>query len=428
MPRLLLLLAASLLAQPSPDLDPRLAKVPPALRERAVAALQTTDEAQRVLLVRDLAPATDFLLALLEQEPSARVRREIVTRLLRRDEPPVRQALERLIVSDPDASVSILALEQLRLLQSRANLTLFEQRLPAATAADRAPLAIEHERAVALARGARLPAFFQTPPPLFSLKPAGQPVRVLAFGDFGQGTPGQQRTAQAMLRFHESTSFDFAITLGDNFYPRGMESPSDPRWKTLWDELYDPLRIPFYVSFGNHDYGFPDSPAAELLYTHKSPTWRLPAVRYTYTAGPVQFFAIDSQAPSQAQWMWLEEELNRSPARWKIVYGHHPIYSAGQHGDTDYLVRDLLPILRNRADIYFAGHDHDLQHLQPEDGVHFFISGGGGAGIRPITPGPRSLFAQSSYGFAVVEAGQSTLKVSYYDPDLKPLYVYTLRK
>jgi len=177
MPRLILLLAlaASVLAQPSPDPDPRLANVPAALREKTVAALQETDEAKRVLLVRDLGPATDFLLALLEREPSARVRREIVTRLLRHDEPPVRQALERLIASDPDASVSILALEQLRLPQSRANLRLLEQRLPAATSANRTPLALEHERTVALARGARLPAFFQTPPPIFSLKPAASP-------------------------------------------------------------------------------------------------------------------------------------------------------------------------------------------------------------------------------------------------------------
>ena len=429
MPRLLLVLAAAcLLAQSPPEPDARLAKVPPALREKAAAVLQESDEAKRLLLVRDLGLAPDFLLTVLDQEPSASIRREILSRIGRINTPLVHQMLERLITSDPDASVSVLALEQLRAQQSQSNLALFEQRLQGATGADRALLAAEHERSVALARGARLPSFFQTPPPVFSVKPPNQPIRVLAFGDFGQGTPGQQLTAHAMLRFHRRTPFDFAITLGDNFYPRGMESPSDPRWKTLWDELYNPLRIPFYVSFGNHDYGFPDSPVAELLYTHQSPTWRLPATRYTYAAGAVQFFAIDSQAPSLAQWLWLEEELNRSTARWKIVYGHHPIYSHGVHGDTPYLVRDLLPILRNRADAYFAGHDHDLQHLKPEDGVHFFISGGGGAGIRPITTGPRSLFAKSSYGFAVLEADQDSLKVSYFDPDLQLLYDHAIRK
>lgn len=331
MPRLLLILAFAASPCAQFPTDP--------LREKAAAALQETDEVKRLLLVRDPGATPDFLFALLEQEPSPRLRREILNRIGRINTPHIRQALERLITSDPDASISILALEQLRLQQAQANLALFEQRLRAADPADRAPLAAEHERAVALARGARLPSFFQTPPPTFSLKPADQRIR-----------------------------------------------------------------------------------------TAKSPTWRLPATRYTFTAGPVQFFAIDSQAPSQAQWLWLDDELNRSTARWKIVYGHHPIYSHGVHGDTPYLVRDLLPILRHRADIYFAGHDHDLQHLQPEDGVHFFISGGGGAGIRPITPGPRSLFAKSSYGFAVVEAGPDTLQVSYYDPDLRSLYDYTLRK
>ena len=40
----------------------------------------------------------------------------------------------------------------------------------------------------------------------------------------------------------------FAITLGDNFYDRAMESPSDPRWKTWIEDLYDPLGITFYAS------------------------------------------------------------------------------------------------------------------------------------------------------------------------------------
>jgi hypothetical protein len=393
----------------------------------ADAVRREMDEERRAALVRRMARAPEALLSLLEQEPSGRVRLEIVDRLPL-TAPGVREVLERHVRSDPDAAVAIRALERLRLLQAQANLALFEERLRQAAPAERTVLAAEHERAVAAARGARLPGFFHTPPPVFSVKPRGQSIRVLAFGDYGQGTAGQKAAAAAMLRYHREHPFDFGITLGDNFYPRGMQSPSDPRWKTLWEELYDPIAIPFYISFGNHDYGFPDSPAAELLYALKSPTWRLPATRYTFTAGDAQFFAIDSQAPSQAQWMWLDQELDRSTARWKIVYGHHPIYSHGQHGDTRQLISELLPVLRHRADAYFAGHEHDMQHLHPEDGVHLFISGGGGAGIRPITPGPRSLFAASSYGFSAIEADASSLKVGFYDTDLKLLYEHTLQK
>jgi len=417
--------------------DPRLAKLPAVLRDSGQAVLGETDEGKRAALVvqlirKDTAGALQFVLGVLEEDPSARVRHLIVDRVGGFDHARVRRALERRVSGDPDIGVAILALEKLRSQRLQPVRQLLERRLQTArengNTEDLRLLAVEHDRWISLSRGAALPAFLREPPPLFSVKPADQPVRVLAFGDYGQGTAAQRQVAAAMLRFHRNDPVDFAITLGDNFYGRGMESPSDPRWKTLWDELYDPLGIRIYASLGNHDWGLPDSPAAEVLYTQKSPSWRMPATRYTFTAGAAQFFAIDTAGMSEAQLLWLKEELSRSQAVWKIVYGHHPVYSHGAHGDTPGLIRDLLPVLDGRADLYLAGHEHDLQHLKPHGKLHFFISGGGGAGIRPITPGPRSLFAKSSYGFAVLEAGTKDLRVTFLDSNLQSLYQYSLSR
>jgi len=267
----------------------------------------------------------------------------------------------------------------------------------------------------------------QVAPPLFSLKPRGQPIRVLAFGDFGDGGKGQREVASAMLQYHRQRPFDFAITLGDNFYNKGMRSVDDPRWRTWWDQLYDPLGIQFYATLGNHDYGFPQSPEAEILYSKKSPSWRMPATRYTYTAGSVQFFATDSQKMTPDQLEWLQKELVSSTARWKVVYGHHTIYSHGYHGNTPELIRDLLPLIKDRVDIYLSGHDHDMQHLRPEGNLHFFVSGSGGK-LRRIRPGPRSLFAMSARGFAVLEANAESVKMTFVSTTLQPLYEYTLKK
>ena len=267
----------------------------------------------------------------------------------------------------------------------------------------------------------------QVAPPLFSLKPGGQPIRVLAFGDFGDGGKGQREVASAMLQYHRQRPFDFAITLGDNFYNKGMRSVDDPRWRTWWDQLYDPLGIQFYATLGNHDYGFPQSPEAEILYSKKSPSWRMPATRYTYTAGSVQFFATDSQKMTPDQLEWLQKELVSSTARWKVVYGHHTIYSHGYHGNTPELIRDLLPLIKDRVDIYLSGHDHDMQHLRPEGNLHFFVSGSGGK-LRRIRPGPRSLFAMSARGFAVLEANAGSVKMTFVSTTLQPLYEYTLKK
>jgi len=421
-------------AAPVVDLsDPRLSRLPLDLREQGKSILEETQAGQRQKLAQALgrsepAHALNFLLDVLSVDSSPLVRREIIERLGGLPHPQVRQALERHAASDPDSSVAILALEKLRVQQMQGMRHLLAQRIELARAAgdeaDYRLLALEQQRWVSLVRGTLLPAFMQAPPPLFSVKPSGESIRVLAFGDFGNGGVEQRRVAEAMLRYHRGSPFDFAVTLGDNFYSKGMDSPDDARWKTWWDALYDPLGIPFYATLGNHDWGFADSPAAEVLYSSKSPSWRMPATRYTFTAGPVQFFALDTNGMSEAQLLWLRDELERSTARWKIVYGHHPIYSDGAHEDNVNMIDDLLPVLRDRADIYLAGHDHDMQHLAPEGRLHFFVAGGGGANIRPVNPEGRAIFKQSSYGFAVLEVDEDTLVVRFVDADLNQIYEY----
>ena len=420
-----------------PAVEAQLDKLPPALREQWRALLNQRNEEQRARAARDLArehgaTVVEFLLAVLAADASPRVRSEVVDRLSRHPTPPVRQALEHHAAADPDTNVALLALNNLREIQTRDLARLLGRRIEQARAsgneAEFRRLGQEQERWISLVRGTMLPAFLRTPPPIFSLKESDRAVRVLAFGDFGNGSEGQKQVAAAMLKFHRQTPFDFAVTLGDNFYGAGMESTADPRWKTWWDDLYDPLGIRFYATLGNHDWGLADSPAAEILYTRQSPSWRMPAPYYTFTAGPVQFFALDSNEISEAQLLWLSDELAKSRARWKLVYGHHPIYSAGAHADNAGLIKRLLPVLKGRADVYLAGHDHDLQHLKGEDGVHFFVSGGAGAGLREPKPGARTLFATATHGFSVVEADDKQLKVRFIDAALKQLYQATLVK
>jgi hypothetical protein len=416
--------------------DDRLAALPPALREQGRRLLAEADEDKRADLAEELAEtdalgALDFLLALLETDPSADVRENIVDELEDVSDPRVGPALEKRVLADPDLDIVLASLDLLRARAEAPLLRLVEQRLAGerktGTAETIGRLVREQERWTTIVRGGLLPTFLQTPPPVFAVAPPQQPVRVLAFGDFGDGSKAQQLVATAMLRYHREHPFNFAVTLGDNFYPRGMESPDDPRWKTWWSTLYDPLKIPFYATLGNHDWNQPNSPAAEILFTRESTSWRMPATYYTFTAGPVQFFALDTDVISEAQLLWLTAELDRSRATWKVVYGHHPIYSAGQHEDNNVKIEQLLPVLKDRANVYLAGHDHDMQHLKPEGGLHFFIAGTGGK-LRTIEPGPRSLFARGANGFAVIEADAQTFTVRFIEADLSSPYSYTLRR
>jgi len=281
-------------------------------------------------------------------------------------------------------------------------------------------------------KGALLPGFMRRVPPVFSLGIAGPTVRVLAFGDFGSGDENQRTNAAAMQVYGRNHRFDFGITLGDNFYDAGMTDPDDPRWATWWENLYRPLGIIFYPSFGNHDWYGADSPAAEILYSQHSSTWHMPSPYYSFTAGPAQFFAIDSDDFSAAQLNWLSEELSKSKADWKIVYGHHPVYVAAVSSRWDHdprMTSSLMPILKGRADVYMAGHVHDLEHLEPVDGVNLFIAGGGGAPTYQVNASARRvLFAKQSFGFAVLEIEQSRLTLRFVDANAIELYHATIAK
>jgi len=337
--------------------------------------------------------------------------------------------LKTIVETDPSDEVALAAAYSLRRNAVAAVVTSLERRLNTGTRepAAREKLVRDIERHQIFAVGQNLPHFFREAPPVFTVKPDRRGnVRVLAFGDFGDGSARQRLLAEAMQRYHARKPFTFAVTVGDNFYPTGMSGPQDPRWDRDFARLYGPMHIVFYPSLGNHDWYQTDSPAAEVAHSYEDRLWHMPASRYTFVAGPVQFFAIDTNVITRAELEWLDRELGKSTAPWKIVYGHHPIYSDGRHGGDPAMHDKVLPLLKGRVNLYLCGHEHDLQHLAPEDGVHFAIVGGGGAETRAVAPGPRSLFAASKNGFGVIEASKQALTVTYVGSDLQTLHTFTI--
>lgn len=239
------------------------------------------------------------------------------------------------------------------------------------------------------------------------------PLRVLVLGDFGSGSKGQKEVAAAIQAHHGRQPFHFGITVGDNFYQRGVASVRDSKWNSRWEDLYGMLGIPFYPTLGNHDYY--GEVQAQLDYVSPSRSWVFPARQYVLNSELVDLMAIDTMDPRTEQYDWLRQKLKASRARWKIVYGHHPVYSAGDHGDNEILKQVLLPLLRGQVALYLAGHDHDLQHFKPVEGMHQVISGGGGAKLRELTPDPRTVFARTMYGYTVLEIGQERIRLEMFD-------------
>ena len=268
--------------------------------------------------------------------------------------------------------------------------------------------------------------------------PADRPIHVVAFGDYGTGSSNQAAVARAIAQRNASMPFDLGITLGDNFYLCGVRSVSDPKWKSRWEDFYTPLGFPFYAALGNHDYGHPpiicpfgkSSPDAEVAYTAHSKSWHMPARYYSFKAGPVLFIAIDTEGWSAEQLQWIQTTLassaNDPDIKWRIVYGHHPIYTSGVHLNErriSQLREQLLPVLKaGHVDAYICGHDHDLEHLRA-GGIEFLICGGGGAKLRGFF-GPRqsvSISSASKYAFLDLVIDAQTFAARFLDVNLKSL-------
>jgi 3',5'-cyclic AMP phosphodiesterase CpdA len=101
---------------------------------------------------------------------------------------------------------------------------------------------------------------------------------------------------------------------------------------------------------------------------------------YTFKKGAIDFFALDSNYMDPKQLQWVQDSLQKSTAKWKICYFHHPLFNAGKaHGPDLDLRSRLLPLFRQfGVDAVFSGHEHVDERVKPEDNIYFFVEGSSG--------------------------------------------------
>jgi acid phosphatase len=266
----------------------------------------------------------------------------------------------------------------------------------------------------------------------------------VVIGDWGRrGRWHQREVAVQMGRSAAAIGSRFVISVGDNFYPDGVASATDRHWQNSFEQIYtDPaLMTPWHVALGNHDYI--GSVEAQLAYTDAGGRWQLPARYYTRTetlpdGTLVEIFFIDTSPfieeyrdsrvvriqgqDRQAQLAWLERALAGSKAGWKIVIGHHQLFTVtGQHHDLKEMIGQFKPLLdRYGVRAYINGHEHNLEHIAV-DGVHYITCGAGSATSAVVTP-PAGQFASDHHGFITVQLGADTLRFECIDDTGATLY------
>jgi acid phosphatase len=288
-------------------------------------------------------------------------------------------------------------------------------------------------------------------PGVAAAEPAALPFVLI--GDWGRmGREHQSDVAAQMGQVAAAIGSRFTVSVGDNFYENGVRSVDDPQWQGSFEQIYTApsLRSAWRIILGNHDYR--GNVQAQIDYSATSDRWRLPARYYQLTetlpdGSKADFFYVDtspfirsyigsktdiSGQDTDAQLAWLDRALGASTAAWKIVIGHHPIYTAldgsdGYDHDQPDLIARLNPVLlKHNVPIYICGHDHCLQVVKM-DGVTYVVNG---AGSETYQPGPaiRGGFASGAHGFMTVRLSNAALEFALIDMAGTTLYTDTLTR
>ncbi|KGJ89345.1 metallophosphoesterase [Thalassotalea sp. ND16A] len=230
-------------------------------------------------------------------------------------------------------------------------------------------------------------------------------------GDTGTGDSNQVFSAEILEKYHLQYPLDAIIHSGDIFYPSGIDRASEANVDDKFHGIYDNLavdNIPWYLVAGNHDHE--GSIAALQDFAARSPLLNYPGRYFLHRlhknelSWPLNLIATDTtpfthNANQLEQLAWLEQQLAQHRQHINIVFGHHPVFSNGSHGDTLPLKASFLDLLTfYQVPLYLSGHEHSLEILQNKAGPTYLISGAGGQKLRAIACAKNSLYAAQEYG------------------------------
>lgn len=298
---------------------------------------------------------------------------------------------------------------------------------------------------------AQRPIGVQRPAPRLEITPDA--LSFLVIGDWGRhGEYNQRRVAAAMDSTARKLEAAFVLATGDNFYPEGVASVDDPAWKASFEDVYTGHAIHenWYVALGNHDYQ--GNAQAQIDYSRRSRRWQMPAryfsVKKTADDGAtLEIFILDTnpfikeyrdeienypqiaQQDTVAQRQWLDSALTASTAQWKLVAGHHHVYSGGKRDTNADLEPFLVPRLeRHGVAAYICGHEHVLQHIRrPGQTMEYFISGAG-SDVRKPGDATGTRYSEGRQGFMAFTVSKSELLVQALDFTGQVRYVTRLTK
>jgi acid phosphatase len=252
-----------------------------------------------------------------------------------------------------------------------------------------------------------------------------KPFPFAVVGDTGCDCSGQEIIAKQMFHWYKKRPFGMVLMLGDNIYGEGGffggDRGGDPDlFQERFDAHYKPLLdsgVKFFATLGNHDM---EADGGRAMIADKERFHMIgstgfysfePEREEGQSEGLITFFAVNSVpmvkgGTDQGQITWLKETLARTKTTWKVVFMHHPMYTAiGGHRVDEGLLRLLEPIfVENGVQLVLSGHNHYYARTKPMRGITYITSGGGGRSLVSIKSTGQLTKAIKTYQFMYFEA------------------------
>ena len=236
------------------------------------------------------------------------------------------------------------------------------------------------------------------PPP--SVEP-GTTV-LLAMGDVSSCT---QTADDAVAALAASLPGTIAL-LGDIAYPVGSKADFTNCFRPSWGPMLPRIR----PAPGNHEY---EQVGADPYFAEFGSAAGTPGEGwYSYELGTWHVVVLNSNCdlivgcgPGSPQLAWLEADLAATSARCTLAYWHHPRFSSGRHGDSEFMDPPWDALASAGADLVLMSHDHDYERFGPIDGMRSFVVGTGGRSHYEMLRFPHvasELRANDSYGLLML--------------------------
>lgn len=258
-------------------------------------------------------------------------------------------------------------------------------------------------------------------------------LNILMLADAGRnGSYDQRLIGEWMGVYADALGPEFVISCGDLFHYQGIQSTQDPLLWSNFESIYThgELQCPWYGVLGNHEYR--GNTQAMMDYSEISRRWNMPDRYYTLSvpldddepdSDRVRFVFIDTAPlidkyrndPEQypdvqrvdpdAEVRWIDSVLRVSNEKWKIVVGHHPMYTYDKKEDIEQenmraRLEDVFR--RNGVDAYFCGHIHTFQHIRTgQDSIDYVVNTSASKQRAPQR-GPLTQYASENSGFGLL--------------------------